>query len=867
MYKNNTKLRKIALFFGGLILFIVILNLLFSIFRFPFVKVSPFEAIPSESAFVLEYHANYSIRNSLVAENLELELLDRFEEDRLFFKKLFPDTFLSVKAKKSIAVLQRVSAFQMDFLHILDVKNTQSDSLILKQSLQGIYEEEYSFQGFRYYRFQTPDGKTFNTFKYRNLRLFARYAVQIEDAIRQLKNFRNNLNHHHDFKKLIVRSHDAPCNLYVNPEAFSTFFNAFLRDEYRPLLKVVARFSSWMRFDISQTKPIGVFYPRTPNHTKKQNKDREIINVLPDHSGFVAIHDNSGLVTPNDSIYNRYFAPFTSGQWALGLVNAHTSADRLLILKARDKEHLQHYLEKYEEEKGLLLNTSYQTYPINRFLDNQALAPFIDHLGLDLENPYYTLIDRYIIFSKSSQCIETLIDKYIAGQTLANDTDFLNWYNKISRESDAMIYWKGADLNSIIQKMLAKNFKESSLRNKHKFIKRIGGFNLFKKTKHTEIAFNFLETVSRQSHTDILWKVNLSDKVIGKPKALWNKSKEAYEILVRDASHNLYMLNNRGGLLWKRAFDGPILSDIFEMDDYYGKEMHLLFNTAEKIFLLNQNGEDTGNYPLRLQSLATNGLALFDFKKDKRYQFFLSCANGYAYGFDKDGNPVLGWNPKTEAGNIDQAFQHFQIENKDYILGLDRNGQLSAYDRRGQLVFSNTATKKTQQTNFSIADIADKKTIILSEPSGQIQLINDQGKEIQLALKIQPDILKIVTDNNLKRELHSDFVVLKDNKIIGFQYRDLQVEQMFEIQLKEKPDDFFIIYPTEPDQGTFFGIFNKDAGTINLIDIRGNQPDDFPLAGTGLFTLVDLFGENQKIILVANEKAVYAYQLGEMGEN
>jgi outer membrane protein assembly factor BamB len=140
-----------------------------------------------------------------------------------------------------------------------------------------------------------------------------------------------------------------------------------------------------------------------------------------------------------------------------------------------------------------------------------------------------------------------------------------------------------------------------------------------------------------------VWESRLESRVITKPKFVVNHYTGDMEIFVQDDRHNVYLLNNSGRVLWKQKIDGQILSDIYQIDYYKNGKLQFLFNTGEQLHLLDRNGNYVERYPVKLRSPATNGLALFDYEKNRDYRIFLAAEDKGVYLYDKEGSIVKGW--------------------------------------------------------------------------------------------------------------------------------------------------------------------------------------------------------------------------------
>ena len=93
-----------------------------------------------------------------------------------------------------------------------------------------------------------------------------------------------------------------------------------------------------------------------------------------------------------------------------------------------------------------------------------------------------------------------------------------------------------------------------------------------------------------------------------------NPSDNKNYILVQDAKDQLYLISDIGRILWKRPLDGRIMGTIQQFLIKGKAQNILLFNTVDKIYQVNIDGNNVGNFPVLLPSHATTSISLFDFK-------------------------------------------------------------------------------------------------------------------------------------------------------------------------------------------------------------------------------------------------------------
>ena len=128
------------------------------------------------------------------------------------------------------------------------------------------------------------------------------------------------------------------------------------------------------------------------------------------------------------------------------------------------------------------------------------------------------------------------------------------------------------------------------------------------------------------------------------------------------------MIDNKGIILWKKEVDGPILSAIYEVDLLKNNKIQYLFNTQKAIYLVDRNGNFASNYPIKLKSPATNGIAVFDYEKNKDYRILVACENKSIYNLKIDGKAIDGWKFEKSKHAITKTIQHEVVDGKDYLI-------------------------------------------------------------------------------------------------------------------------------------------------------------------------------------------------------
>jgi hypothetical protein len=111
------------------------------------------------------------------------------------------------------------------------------------------------------------------------------------------------------------------------------------------------------------------------------------------------------------------------------------------------------------------------------------------------------------------------------------------------------------------------------------------------------------------------------------------------------------------------ALDGPVLSEIFQIDYLANGKLQYLFSTKNKLYIMDRNGVNLENFPVTFPSPATNGVNVLDYDNNRIYRYFVACEDKKVYAYDKEGKLMPGWNfegTKTAGNNTNSAFQDWR---------------------------------------------------------------------------------------------------------------------------------------------------------------------------------------------------------------
>jgi antitoxin component YwqK of YwqJK toxin-antitoxin module len=82
----------------------------------------------------------------------------------------------------------------------------------------------------------------------------------------------------------------------------------------------------------------------------------------------------------------------------------------------------------------------YKNFQINYLKEKNFFKPFFGKMLTNMQDAYFTYIQNFVVFSNSESILKQIIDDYISGQTLNNDTKFKNFINKFENKNTFGIF-------------------------------------------------------------------------------------------------------------------------------------------------------------------------------------------------------------------------------------------------------------------------------------------------------------------------------------------------------------------------------------------------------------------------------------------
>lgn len=303
----------------------------------------------------------------------------------------------------------------------------------------------------------------------------------------------------------------------------------------------------------------------------------------------------------------------------------------------------------------------------------------------------FVIIEDYFIFSSSADDLKFILDNYLSKNTLVNAKHYQHFQNQISESSTLIYYANPKRLQSQLEKNLNKDWKKKLLMQKDS-LQKFTAFAFQLSAGKPLFVNNFILTYDNnyKDETQQEWYSQIDTSLAIAPQIIYDNVTKKELILLQDKNNKIYLISESGEKIMNYQLNEKILNSVTQIDYFNNSKLQTLFNTANNLYLLDRFGRIVEGFPKKLPSATTNPVAVFDYDNMKNYRI-LMASQGKLYCLEKTGNSVSGWKFNKTSSNITTQLQHVAIEGKDYILypSKDQNLQLISRDGSTRVKYKN----------------------------------------------------------------------------------------------------------------------------------------------------------------------------------
>ncbi len=707
--------------------------------------------------------------------------------------------------------------------------------------------------------------------------------ILIEDAIRHTNS--QNLLNNREFKEAYKTIEEtALANIFINHATIQQVLSKLVSPEIRKSIGQIASYSNWTELDFwAKTNGIELDgYSVTKDSTdtylnifrNQEAKEMTIENAIPfNTSYFVALNlKNTSIYIDQYENYLKAKGDFYPRERSLIEFRKKTNTDAVKLIKeiagsqvaavyttinktnprqnrffiaeltdrSDAKEKLSRAVSEFSRTSKITeskLITDFTTTGKKKFsiyrLPIESMGESIfgqAFSGINAE--YVVLLENYLVCGDNLPGMKSYIQNITSEKTLANDSAYQVYKENRPDNPNFYLYTKIPKIFRL-KDILLKSDASLMLSENEDIIRKYSTFSwqfsVSDKMIKNRISLKY--DPNAKEEPEAIWLLKLDDQLAQKPKFVINhKDLPNKEVIVCDSHNNVSLVNKEGLVLWTMKIPGEIVSEIQQIDIYRTNRFQYIFNTKTQLYVVDRLGNNVGKYPVTLKSIASNGVSVAEYGKNKEYRFFIAGEDKQIYVFDRDGRLIPNWKFEGSDGLVTSPIRHYDIDGKDFIVFSDARNTYFL-DRQGK-------NRELQPSEFSHSDNPLYYTnngtpkLITTDETGKIHLIDFTGEaEIKEVGEFGTGHRFVAED--LDGDGSPDYIFADGKKLIAFSSNGSKLfERSFPGLISKTPNVFLT------DSGNIkIGVVVSSENKVYLLNKNGSDVYGFPVEGNTDFVL------------------------------
>jgi hypothetical protein len=288
------------------------------------------------------------------------------------------------------------------------------------------------------------------------------------------------------------------------------------------------------------------------------------------------------------------------------------------------------------------------------------------------------------------------------------------------------------------------------------------------------------------------------------------------DVLVQDSTRAISLISADGKVQWKVDLDNYIAGDVAQIDYLKNGKLQFFFATPGKLHVIDRLGNYVKPFPVNIAEKDIEFVSVVDYDHSKNYRFLVSGKSGKLWMFDKTGENLDGWKPKSVEGSLFAPAQHHRLRGKDYIVAIREDGVVNLMNRRGESLknfplnldarpvgnYAIESGSGANSTNFVIVSrdgfrikfnvegkIVSRESLIKTVPEARFSLVEEEKGKTYLVIRQEPRQLTVMNQDS-KEIFASDFI---GNNPAELRYYDFGSGKVY-ITITDRSQDLSFIY-------------------------------------------------------------------------
>ncbi|GAA4298993.1 hypothetical protein GCM10023163_20380 [Aestuariibaculum suncheonense] len=417
----------------------------------------------------------------------------------------------------------------------------------------------------------------------------------------------------------------------------------------------------------------------------------------------------------------------------------------------------------------------------------------------------YCILDNYFVFADNLELLQSIITNY-QNKTTLNEKDFFIQAKEQLVDASSLMFVANP---STLKQVISKNFNEALNINLDSY--NISALQFIYDNNFAHVNGIIRKGKARAEENAVSEELNikLDNDILNNPQFVKNHITGEKEIVVQDIKNNLYLISNKGKILWKKQLQGAVLGNIEQIDIYKNGRLQLAFATPNHVYVIDRNGKDVSPFPMKFNDKITQPLAVFDYDKNKNYRLLVTQGK-HVLMYNDEAKVVKGFTFKAADNTIITTPKHFRIGSKDYII-IKTSDKLYILDRTGK-------TRVTPKTGYAYSNepvFEYNNTFTTTGVNGHLISIDIKGNVASRNLNLSEKHAITTSTKTLVAQSENKLTI--KNKTIELDYGNYTEPGFFYLNDK--------IYISITDTQTHKAyLFDSQAKLLPNFPVYGNSP-------------------------------------------
>ena len=294
------------------------------------------------------------------------------------------------------------------------------------------------------------------------------------------------------------------------------------------------------------------------------------------------------------------------------------------------------------------------------------------------------------------------------------------------------------------------------------------------------------------------------------------------------------------------------------LDYYKNGSRQLLFNTASRLYLIDQEGNNVPKFPIKLPAEASNGCNVVQNGNLKTQQILIACTNGQVYAYDLSGKPVSSWLFEPFLNGIVDVIKPVVMRNQIFYLVTSTVGKIILADARGRTreIADGLSPEQIRSLEILPADSGTNAQFMVYDSSG-VSLYTLEGNRGTIFGDIQS--LKMIRGiEGWPGSKSSVYLLLTADSLMLYSSPGKQ-ECMKSLPMMK---DCHLEADFDGVSRTWAGLIYPEENTFFLLADDCSIPGGFPVKGNSRFCVRMTKGDGKnKLLIASTDGNLYVYNL------